>query len=612
MLSSVWLANSGQLKNVWLAANWDRKVKKKDVLKTDLVKTCDSLMKEKEPMALRLSGTLLLGVSRIYNKQVKYLHEDAHAALSKVRNAKRKKAVDLPPERATAAAAAIDLHDNAMVLEEDMHDELGLADLDMLAREDPLGLTEAGAHVAREQDLVLRESMSQSSLDLGDQSQHLAEDVLGDDLLALQSDARAVAADLGIEDLMMGHDAFADMSDPGVARDATAQGGETTMALQVDDTALHKDDHTADIDLPEIDMPDIQGDMHLQAAPMEVDMPEIDMPEIDDGALVPATPAAETEEERARRLNALPPGVLPDHQLLTQQDTQQERRKRRRLERLQKKTQIADEQFRQQLGDVTDIVGRQRIDLTVDQAEAQMTLDERLARPPPLLSDGMAPELLQMFSDIVGQRLKLNDLVQQSAEQQEREQAELPEIDMPDIDMPEVDLEQPNVDMPEIDMPEIDLPEIDMPEEGPLQVDAGLGLSANAIAGDDLDGTAMTLADMTRFELTDAALAEEQQNDEALFRESTLAETKRSRRAGWSQRTEGMFQFMRRQEGQQMHYFDLVKGQSRRTAVGVFYELLVLQNNGFVALAQQEPYSDIEVAKTERFHDAADEMLDGE
>ena len=61
------------------------------------------------PLALRVSGHLLLGVVRIYSRKVTYLMSDCHEALVKVKLAFRPGAVDLPdaPVDGGAGAASI-------------------------------------------------------------------------------------------------------------------------------------------------------------------------------------------------------------------------------------------------------------------------------------------------------------------------------------------------------------------------------------------------------------------------------------------------------------------------------------------------------------------------
>lgn len=83
------LVKKGPLANVWLAANWDRKLSKTQILHTDIAGTVQDLVSgELPPMALRLSGQLLLGVSKIYGRQARYLLEDCGEALSRFQESK--------------------------------------------------------------------------------------------------------------------------------------------------------------------------------------------------------------------------------------------------------------------------------------------------------------------------------------------------------------------------------------------------------------------------------------------------------------------------------------------------------------------------------------------
>lgn len=70
----------------------------------------DSILFPEAPIALRLSGHLLLGVVRIYSRKVNYLFHDCSEALTKIKQAFH--AVDLPPESTTAPFHAITLPEN--------------------------------------------------------------------------------------------------------------------------------------------------------------------------------------------------------------------------------------------------------------------------------------------------------------------------------------------------------------------------------------------------------------------------------------------------------------------------------------------------------------------
>lgn len=80
------LSRRGPLAKVWLAAHWERKLSKTQTLQTDISQSVDAIMgQEVVPMALRLSGQLLLGVCRIYSRKAKYLLDDCNEALLKIK-----------------------------------------------------------------------------------------------------------------------------------------------------------------------------------------------------------------------------------------------------------------------------------------------------------------------------------------------------------------------------------------------------------------------------------------------------------------------------------------------------------------------------------------------
>ncbi|KAF9430851.1 sister chromatid cohesion protein 1 [Entomortierella beljakovae] len=84
------LSKKGPLAKVWLAAHWERKLTKNQFLQTNLHNSVDAIMgTDQAPMALRLSGQLLLGVAKIYSRKTRYLLEDCNEALVKIKVAFR-------------------------------------------------------------------------------------------------------------------------------------------------------------------------------------------------------------------------------------------------------------------------------------------------------------------------------------------------------------------------------------------------------------------------------------------------------------------------------------------------------------------------------------------
>eukprot|EP01125_Pyxidicula_operculata_P020867 TRINITY_DN7840_c0_g1_i1.p1 TRINITY_DN7840_c0_g1~~TRINITY_DN7840_c0_g1_i1.p1 ORF type:complete len:512 (-),score=112.76 TRINITY_DN7840_c0_g1_i1:91-1626(-) len=89
------LAKKGPLGHVWLAAHWEKKLSKAQIAQTNLKDTCQRIEQPKAPMALRLSGHLLLGIVRIYYKKMDFLYTACNEALVKIKMAFRPGVVDM-------------------------------------------------------------------------------------------------------------------------------------------------------------------------------------------------------------------------------------------------------------------------------------------------------------------------------------------------------------------------------------------------------------------------------------------------------------------------------------------------------------------------------------
>ena len=84
--SQIILAKKGPLGKIWLAAHWgDKKLGRPQIFSTDISQSVDTIVNPTVPLALRVSGHLLLGVVRIYSRKVKYLMHDCHEAMVKIK-----------------------------------------------------------------------------------------------------------------------------------------------------------------------------------------------------------------------------------------------------------------------------------------------------------------------------------------------------------------------------------------------------------------------------------------------------------------------------------------------------------------------------------------------
>lgn len=108
------LTRKGPLASIWLAAHWDRRLNKSQIVQADLTESIREVLSGGlPPMALRLSGQLLLGASKIYGRKARYLLDDCTDALSRLRltaaqaGPGARQQVDLPDARAAPSAINI-------------------------------------------------------------------------------------------------------------------------------------------------------------------------------------------------------------------------------------------------------------------------------------------------------------------------------------------------------------------------------------------------------------------------------------------------------------------------------------------------------------------------
>lgn len=158
--SQVILARKGPLGKIWLAAHWDKKLTKQNIFSCDITESVDSILNPTAPLALRVSGHLMLGIVRIYSRKVKYLIADCADAMWKIKLAFRPGNVDLPEAATTAAAATTDDPRFFGYIEQD-YDFPELAETafsqDALTQYDELRAAQ-GRHVSSEHDTTLDSS----------------------------------------------------------------------------------------------------------------------------------------------------------------------------------------------------------------------------------------------------------------------------------------------------------------------------------------------------------------------------------------------------------------------------------------------------------------------
>ncbi|XP_058073498.1 sister chromatid cohesion 1 protein 3-like [Magnolia sinica] len=107
--SHSFLARKSPLGTIWIAAHLQHKLRKSHVVVTDISSSVDRIMFPEVPIALRLSGHLLLGVVRIYSKKVDYLYHDCNEVLTHLRAAFASIQVNLPEDANHASFHSVTL-----------------------------------------------------------------------------------------------------------------------------------------------------------------------------------------------------------------------------------------------------------------------------------------------------------------------------------------------------------------------------------------------------------------------------------------------------------------------------------------------------------------------
>jgi cohesin complex subunit SCC1 len=78
------LARKGPLGKIWLAAHFEKKLTKSQIFATDITESVNSIVNPAVPLALRVSGHLMLGIVRIYSDKVRYLSSDCRDAMTRI------------------------------------------------------------------------------------------------------------------------------------------------------------------------------------------------------------------------------------------------------------------------------------------------------------------------------------------------------------------------------------------------------------------------------------------------------------------------------------------------------------------------------------------------
>mmetsp|Transcript_3871 Transcript_3871/g.13731 ORF Transcript_3871/g.13731 Transcript_3871/m.13731 type:complete len:554 (-) Transcript_3871:1060-2721(-) len=543
------LARKGPLGTIWLAAHLDRKqwmqygckLNKKYVTETNIDSSVETILYSKVPLALRLTGHLLLGVVRIFSAKVTYLESDAREAMDKIKQAYRPAPAEHAAEGTQARVEAITLPDTA--------GDLQSIDLSVPAESPTLSRLEPGTPTsfakARRESITLEDAAPlDDPFAVG-----LANERFGDDLYA---DTEVFRKDTDGDD------------DQELFR-------ETTLA---DDDMLRFDGGN---DMMQ-DMPLLEPDGDEQVTPLPLDggvgdgaLPDTHMP-----PSVPHSDGGATPMDLS----------TPNFDLTVAGPSAGRKRQRRRGAAMQfdTATELTNDEIRGQLAKPPPqrelkVARRFRPDVV----EGHMTSREQENFFTQGALEGLGTELQQVYKSSVASRSKPKHKSREAPARVEYEPVDA-------MDTP-IDLDMPPMDTPiEPTTPNADLEE----QERGYPHDEGLAqnLEEHALNQDDQDFFFGEQGEET--EPTYTGWSQRSKDTLAVISEKLAEAGKKSKIRGMKRAklSEGTIELSA-----------LVEGANRKKAAATFFEILVLSTRDYISVKQPDPYESIEIGPGHKSHD---------
>lgn len=580
--SKFMFVKKGPLAKVWLAAHFHRKLNKQMVQGTDINLSCKSILEPQAPLALRLTGQLLLGLVRIYQKKVKYLQEDCSDALTKMKSVFRAGAVDLPPESAVAAAGTITHPDN--------YDEIEYAipDIPMENFDDMMA------------DMI-PEGRAASSLG-------------GPRLDDYSTDTKAITLDeqedgFQIHDGLLDHDddlmpPFMNDDEVELPRSEDVEGG-----FDVQTPGGQPDDLTSDA----------ASTRSRRTSVLPQNMSEFDSTTDAEQDADKASVASEKTKAAAREPSTPIPDVTPH--IVEVEKKAKPKRKLRRDEKTELPSALISEAIKD-TSDIRFVEGRPSIPFTKRakfRDVVQKTNLAQLMKQPSAfgaISAGTAESELPIAPElwgIVEQAEAFAQTREKPAEESRREREEEPVVEEDVVPKEEEEEKIPEEER-EFDIGDMDQPEFAIrPDEMGSLMDDSTTVVEQSIAEtpaaqrelpEDEDNTGSTSYrdDPEHFREELNEFFGEDKPKKRGKKGAAEAEEEEVAALGWGHRTDKTHQVLAKEmKGKTSLSFDtLMAGRSRTVAAGVFYQLLVLKSHSIIQVAQKAPYENIVISELKR------------
>jgi len=648
--SQIILAKKGPLGKIWLAAHWgDKKLGRPQIFSTDIASSVESIVNPAAPLALRVSGHLLLGVVRIYSRKVKYLMQDCTEALVKIKMAFRPGQSSTMREEGEKEVNYT--RKNAEQTIANFGDfEISVQPINPGGGKAGSGFEGAGAGGYGIPWSALQQEDSGAWI-LGEEDDEEDEvpkedrTLMTDDIL----DSRSISQTLGTQ-----REEEWGVFDPDAAvieEEEEKQQDSVITETEVElprEAARGRDSTLSGLDLPQepevsIDLKDqasvavtpppaMEGLEPLEELPSDIlNLQPRESISLDSSTIRPQRPQRESVAE----LSLSPSAVQSPPTRRRRRRVDEMPRKRRRIVIDNDNTELSSEYIKEMLRDTSGLLLTPihpasmagpdlSADISIDQVIApalleNLTREELLARPS-IADDGtLHPRLIQLYQrnqqvvlgdplpfPIRGEEAKeearrraLEDEMQEQVRKTRRSSGMMSEHDADEEDEEQVQHEKGLAEQDEIPMPSTPIVEEDipMPAEQPLdEFDEMMPEPERpSLSTQDSVFSLGNVNDLERefFQKEDQNLRQQQGSD--------LAPSS----SKWHAHTVKVLETIKQnlEDQDSLSYQSLTKGCSKRTASGFFFELLQLKTWDFIDVRQEGSYGDVMIEAGPRFNE---------
>jgi len=599
--SSTIFVTKGKLAPIWLAANWHKKLTKKEVSELSVNDSVSWIISPAQPIALRLSGKLLKGVVRLWQRKNWYLHEDCNAALRRIQGSiprrKQKKGTMLSQNN-SVDSGLITISESFV---QDLFSGMSWDDMRGMSVEEMQNFMDSGRSFYGEMnlqgsvnDIQLDEDHS-GSFDLSRESSsdNTASLLLGDqdDLIEMDNQSEAGYSIL-MEALQRSDDSN---------HNSSVEKGQN-LSVGVDDLTNSQVDRLSDND--EI-MTDLSGEMELNKENLSLNsnsLLEEAKKDISDRSVQALRQQSMNSSSELNIVDLLFTDSIQTNPASKQRPIRREKRRRKRPQKLVKDdiTELANEIIRAQLKDASDIIFEQ-LPLADLRSRAETLFTRKVGYPlilDPILP-GYSSELKGCYKELWrGRKRRKYSLAADTKAELQFNSLNSISLNLPGGGMSGEENHSLALSPSVVNQ---------VPPRTEYAQSSSLYISSEDDLQYDLENSMGDISSLLSPDRSMSKLLSAQKRPNRVSEYSFLADENGEnieledqtvdKSAGWSTRTQKMVNYLSKKEAINFVFQDMVKDKNPRMVAGFFYELLVLKTHDLITLRQDGNFGNISFSK---------------